>query len=116
MENAKKGFTLLEIIAAITLMLVIVSVAMPMYGKTVHEQKLKTDKITAMQIYQMANTYLMENKTASETDIKKYVADNYGGQIPKPQSSTDSFVIKLNGDKVSVSLGSSTLVSDGVLQ
>ncbi|MBS6062978.1 type II secretion system protein [Criibacterium bergeronii] len=119
MYSKRRGFTLLEIIAAITLMLVIVSAAMPVYSNIVEGQKLKTDKVTAMQISQIAKTYIIENKnTATQDEITDYVKQAYDGELPKPESSPNSeFSIVYNSENASVDvkIGDKILVDDGKL-
>lgn len=116
-KKCKKGFTLVEIIAVISLILIISSIAMPMYNKVVDRQKLKTDASTALQLSQIAKTYYIENKgKPNAKTLDKYIEDIYGSiPVSKYNGSTFKVTLDSSNGKVDVSIEGRQIVNDGKL-
>ena len=71
-KNTKhKGFTLLEIIAVISLLIVLASISVPSYLNIVENQKKRADLATALQLAQMAKTYYIEKKDTDKNKLKE---------------------------------------------
>lgn len=116
-SKSKKGFTLMEIIAVISLILVVSSIAIPVYSKVVDKQKLKTDLATASQLMQTARTYYIEKKgkVTDFSGIDSYITDIYG-ETPKSKYNGQNFSVNISSDgKVNISAGSEKFVVDNIL-
>lgn len=119
----RQGFTLLEFVAVIALIMIIASIAIPNYTGMVDKNRLKADGVTAMEIAKISEGYYAENKAKakSEESLKEYVKKVYGGEIPKPQyDATGSFKFSVdNTGRATVQLiatslgGALTLVDKG---
>ena len=117
-KKHKKGFTLLEIIAVISLLIVISSMAIPAYTGIVDTQKKRADVATALQLCEIAKTYYIETKDNDATKLKAYITEQFGGDYPKSKYNNTEFSVTFGtGNKPSVSIadGSTTLylVTDG---
>ena len=109
----KKGFTLLEIIAAVSLIVIISSVAIPMYMNIVDKQKYNTDLAVALQLEQQAKTYYIENKDTDKTKLKNYIEEIYG-TMPKSKYNGKEFTVEFDtAKKVTVSAGGKTFIDKG---
>ena len=109
----KKGFTLLEIIAAVSLIVIISSVAIPMYMNIVDKQKYNTDLAVALQLEQQAKTYYIENKDTDKEKLKKYIEGIYD-TMPKSKYNGSEFTVEFDTDKkVTVSAGGKTFIDKG---
>lgn len=109
----KKGFTLLEIIAAVSLIVIISSVAIPMYMNIVDKQKYNTDLAVALQLEQQAKTYYIENKDTDKTKLKNYIEEIYG-TMPKSKYNGSEFTVEFDtAKKVTVSAGGKTFIDKG---
>mgnify|MGYP003397818506 CR=1 FL=1 len=107
-KNKNRGFTLIELVAVITLLMLLASLALPKYTDIVDKQRLKTDASTAVQLASIAETWYLENKTSSTFDV-------YGGIEPKSQYLKDkTFSVSLNDGKATVKLESIEFVKDGI--
>jgi prepilin-type N-terminal cleavage/methylation domain len=71
-----RGFTLIELVAVITLLMLLASLALPKYTEIVDKQRLKTDASTAVQLASIAETWYLENKTSSTFDVSKLTDHN----------------------------------------
>ena len=54
-KNKNRGFTLIELVAVITLLMLLASLALPKYTDIVDKQRLKTDASTAVQLASIAD-------------------------------------------------------------
>lgn len=114
----KRGFTLLEVIAIISLIVIVSSVAIPAYTKITDRQRLKTDMSTALELSQIAKTYYIDHKNDKGFNVSKvseYIKDVYE-EIPKSKFDNSEFTITLSEKgKVDVSINSGILVKDDKL-
>ena len=81
-----KGFTLVELIAVVSLLMLIATLSFPKYSQIVDEQRLKLDAATAVQIGSIAESYYLQYKSShiiDENSIKTYRENTYG---EKPKS------------------------------
>ena len=76
-DKRHRGFTLLEIIAVISLLIVLASITVPSYINIVENQKKRADLATALQLAQMAKTYYIETKDTTQSKLKEYIIKNY---------------------------------------
>ena len=98
-KNTKhKGFTLLEIIAVISLLIVLASISVPSYLNIVENQKKRADLATALQLAQMAKTYYIEKKDTDKNKLKEYIIKNYE-EFPKSKYSGEEFDISFDTNK-----------------
>lgn len=98
-KNTKyKGFTLLEIIAVISLLIVLASITVPSYLNIVENQKKRADLATALQLAQMAKTYYIEKKDTDKNKLKEYIIKNYE-EFPKSKYSGEEFEISFDTNK-----------------
>lgn len=98
-KNTKyKGFTLLEIIAVISLLIVLASISVPSYLNIVENQKKRADLATALQLAQMAKTYYIEKKDTDKNKLKEYIIKNYE-EFPKSKYSGEEFEISFDTNK-----------------
>ena len=98
-KNTKyKGFTLLEIIAVISLLIVLASITVPSYLNIVENQKKRADLATALQLAQMAKTYYIEKKDTDKDKLKEYIIKNYE-EFPKSKYSGEEFDISFDTNK-----------------
>lgn len=117
-KNGLKGFTLIEIVAVITLLMLMVSMALPKYTEIVDKQRLKLDASTAVQISNIVETWYMENKTLKDFDVSNvttYIKSVYGGVEPTSQYlKGKNFTVSLNNGKATVKLENIEFVKDGI--
>ena len=98
-KNTKhKGFTLFEIIAVISLLIVLASISVPSYLNIVENQKKRADLATALQLAQMAKTYYIEKKDTDKNKLKEYIIKNYE-EFPKSKYSGEEFEISFDTNK-----------------
>ena len=98
-KNTKhKGFTLLEIIAVISLLIVLASISVPSYLNIVENQKKRADLATALQLAQMAKTYYIEKKDTDKNKLKEYIIKNYE-EFPKSKYRGEEFEISFDTNK-----------------
>lgn len=114
----KRGFTLLEIIAVITLIVIVSSVAIPAYTRITDRQRLKTDMSTALELAQFAKTYYIDGKNEEGFSVDKvetYIEDIYE-EMPKSKFDNSPFNVSLSENgKVDVSIASGKLVENDKL-
>lgn len=99
-----RGFTLLEIIAVISLLIVLASITVPSYINIVENQKKRADLATALQLAQMAKTYYIETKDTTQSKLKEYIIKNYE-EYPKSKYNGQEFDISFDtNNKVNISV------------
>ena len=99
-----RGFTLLEIIAVISLLIVLASITVPSYINIVENQKKRADLATALQLAQIAKTYYIETKDTTQSKLKEYIIKNYE-EYPKSKYNGQEFDISFDtNNKVNVSV------------
>lgn len=82
----RAGFTLIEFIAIISLIMVIASIAVPNYSRIVDENRLKADAATALEIAKLSETYYAQHRGSFSNDqLRSYLLKAYDGEMPKPQ-------------------------------
>lgn len=103
-NKRNKGFTLLEIIAVISLLIVLASITVPSYINIVENQKKRADLATALQLAQMAKTYYIETKDTTQSKLKEYIIKNYE-EYPKSKYNGQEFDISFDtNNKVNISV------------
>lgn len=103
-STKRRGFTLLEIIAVISLLIVLASITVPSYINIVQNQKKRADLATALQLAQMAKTYYIEKKDTDKGKLKEYIIKNYE-EFPKSKYNGEEFDISFDtNNKVNVSV------------
>ena len=110
------GFTLIEFLAVVSLILLIAAISLPKYSEIVDNQRLKTDAATAIQLGKMAEMYYMENKNLpgfSPSKIEEYVKASYNGDLKSKYMKGENFKISLTENKADVSLGNIKFVIKG---
>lgn len=99
-----RGFTLLEIIAVISLLIVLASITVPSYINIVENQKKRADLATALQLAQIAKTYYIETKDTTQSKLKEYIIKNYE-EYPKSKYNGQEFDISFDtNNKVNISV------------
>ena len=103
-DKRHRGFTLLEIIAVISLLIVLASITVPSYINIVENQKKRADLATALQLAQIAKTYYIETKDTTLSKLKEYIIKNYE-EYPKSKYNGQEFDISFDtNNKVNVSV------------
>ena len=103
-DKRHKGFTLLEIIAVISLLIVLASITVPSYINIVENQKKRADLATALQLAQMAKTYYIETKDTTQSKLREYIIKNYE-EYPKSKYNGQEFDISFDtNNKVNISV------------
>ena len=103
-DKRHRGFTLLEIIAVISLLIVLASITVPSYINIVENQKKRADLATALQLAQMAKTYYIETKDTTQSKLKEYIIKNYE-EYPKSKYDGQEFDISFDtNNKVNISV------------
>ena len=104
-----KGFTLVEILASVSLLAVLSGVAIAGVSKYIETSKKKAYKNMEAQIFDAAQSYIEENSTAIPTsgrriEVQTLTSENYLGKLTDPaqkQSTCNSrsyvFVTKQKG-------------------
>ena len=101
-DKRHKGFTLLEIIAVISLLIVLASITVPSYINIVENQKKRADLATALA--QMAKTYYIETKDTTQSKLREYIIKNYE-EYPKSKYNGQEFDISFDtNNKVNISV------------
>ena len=103
-DKRHRGFTLLEIIAVISLLIVLASITVPSYINIVENQKKRADLATALQLAQMAKKYYIETKDTTQSKLKEYIIKNYE-EYPKSKYNGQEFDISFDtNNKVNISV------------
>lgn len=96
------GFTLIEFLAVISLILLVAAISLPKYSDIVDKQRLKTDAATAIQLGKIAEMCYMEYKNLPGFDsgnIVKYVKESYDGDLKSKYLKGEEFTITLNKNR-----------------
>lgn len=100
-----KGVTLIEITIAISLVVMLSSVAFTNFSKVQEKAKINTDEIVAANLASATSIYLLEEgESNSEITPEILKTAGYINTIPIPQSSNGSFSISVVGEEVVVSI------------
>jgi len=103
-DKRHKGFTLLEIIAVISLLIVLASITVPSYINIVENQKKRADLATALQLCEIAKTYYIETKDTTQSKLREYIIKNYE-EYPKSKYNGQEFDISFDtNNKVNISV------------
>ena len=112
------GFSLVELIVVIAIMVVLVAVLAPLFTRYIESSRRSTDVQTAVAIANAAKTAMADQKTVTSGEIN---SDKIGtghqldtiSEVPKVSGTTtyaakgDSFYIVVNGDTVTVGVNDS---------
>lgn len=117
-KYASRGFTIMELIAVVSLLMLIATLSFPKYSQIVDEQRLKLDAATAVQIGSIAESYYLQYKSShaiDENSIKTYIENTYGEKPKSKYIKDGEFKITLTDKgKANVSLGSINFVVAGI--
>ncbi len=117
-KKSLKGFTLVELIAVVSLLMLIATLSFPKYSQIVDEQRLKLDGAVAVQIGSIAESYYLQYKTSQtidESSLKSYIVKNYGQQPKSKYVKDGEFKVTITDKgKANVSLGTIKFVEDGI--
>ena len=107
LTGRRKGFSLIEVVIAITLMAILSGIAMTSYTKAQRDAKKNMDYTTAANIATAAQLADADGKTVS---IENLVAENYLQSTPKSQQKdAGEFAVSVDENgKVTVTLGKET--------
>lgn len=119
-KKAFKAFTLVELIAVVSLLMLMATVSFPKYSQIMDEQRIKLDAAAAVQIGSIAESYYLQYKTSQiidDSSLKDYIVKNYG-QEPKSKYIKDGvFNVSLTDNgKANVSLGTIKFVEAGIFK
>lgn len=102
-KNRKRGFSLIEVVIAITLMAILSGIAMASYTKVQQDAKKNMDYTTAANIATAAQLADADGETV---DIKNLVNKNYLQSTPiSQQKDAGEFTVTISNGKVVVNLG-----------
>jgi len=101
-----KGVTLVEITIAISLVVMISSIAFTNLNKVQEKAKINTDKIVAANLASAASIYrLEENNTSTQITTQTLKDNGYINTVPKSQSNKEKdFIINVVGQDITVSV------------
>ncbi len=110
-NTAKKGFTMIEVLIAVTIIAILTVIVTPNLINKVNEAKFNADVSNARAIAMAIKTELMSGTTPDSITSQKLADDYFDGSLPTPQSlSKGEFTFKItNGNTVTINLGSTTL-------
>lgn len=115
----RRGFTLIEFVAMISLLMIIAAITIPSYSEIIDKQRLKADAATAAEMAKIAETCYAENKSRALNDakLKDYVKKIYGGEFPVSQyDAQGSFEVELSEKgRATVRLRSSIVTGGAVV-
>lgn len=98
-----KGFTLVELIVVLAVLLIIAAIAVPKFGSIQENSKWKADIATASMIGKAAELYYV-NEGSAPANIAALV-DNYLDKTPTPQytvSGATAFTLTMSNGKATV--------------
>ncbi|MBL7575168.1 type IV pilus assembly protein PilA [Peptoniphilus asaccharolyticus DSM 20463] len=117
-KKKKNGFTLVELVVVIAILLILVSIAIPRFTKSNLSAQAATHNLNVKEIKNAAIMYKMENPdttgTISENDLKTY----FEGDFPKPAKALkeNSFTVSVaNNGNVTVSPGEVKVEGDNLV-
>lgn len=103
LTNKKRGFSLIEVVIAITLMAILSGIAMASYTKVQQDAKKNMDYTTAANI---ATAAQLADADGESVDISNLVSKNYLQSTPKSQQKDGGeFSATISNGKVVVRLG-----------
>lgn len=101
-KSSNKGFSLVELIIVIAIMVILVAVIAPQYLKYVHNSRISTDVQTAADMQTAIATAIADGEepfNAAGTAIDCSKVDNLDG-MPKSKLTKDTTSWKVTGDNV----------------
>lgn len=109
-RSKKKGFTLIELLVVLGIIGVLALAVAPTMVSKVSEAKEKTDASNAKAIAMAVKTEIVEGnikKTGdlSDTELSTLINKYFDGKIPTPQSESGDFVVKVDGNNITVMVG-----------
>ena len=103
LAKKRKGFSLIEVVIAITLMAILSGIAMASYTKVQQDAKKNMDYTTAANI---ATAAQLADADGVDTSISSLVSNNYLQSTPKSQqNNAGEFSVTVSDGKVTVTLG-----------
>ena len=103
LAKKRKGFSLIEVVIAITLMAILSGIAMASYTKVQQDAKKNMDYTTAANI---ATAAQLADADGVDTSIPSLVSNNYLQSTPKSQQNNGgAFTVTASDGKVIVMLG-----------
>lgn len=112
----KKGFTLIELIVVIAIILLLVSIALPKYFKSTNNAKIAAHNLTVREIENAAMLYLMDNPTKTDITMENLKTYFNNGEIPKPNLPKGVNGYGVSEFTVNVNADGSVIVSPGIVE
>lgn len=107
----RAGFTLIEVIVAISLILLVSTMVVPSFVRISDEQKIKLDIATANEIANIARMHYIE--TGKTDGLSERLTEVYGTDSVKSKYlPNQSFAVSLSKNKAKVTLNNVVLVDD----
>ncbi|MFI3209998.1 MAG: type II secretion system protein [Peptostreptococcaceae bacterium] len=103
----QSGFTLLEVIVTISIMIMFSSFGFTKLTQIQQDARENTDKIVAMNLANAANLYMTTNGS-NTVSIEELVNSEYISTEPVPQSVNGGFNINILGSNITVEAGGKT--------
>ena len=120
------GFTLIELIGVLGILIVIMSISIPTFKGIVEDQKIKADMATAAQIARIAELWSEEQNLTLSTyvevndnsEVGRYIIKSFKNKKPKISYMEEgSWYLNIdNNHLASVKLGNIELVKSGELK
>lgn len=121
MKNKKKnGFTLIELVIVISILLLLVAIAIPKFSKSNLSAQVATHNLNCKEIRNAALMYLIENPeikntSLGENELGAYFENGY----PKPAKglSKNSFTVSVSDEgNITVSPGEISIVDNALVE
>ena len=114
MKTKKKdGFTLVELVIVISIIMILISIALPRYNKTNMSAQVAAHNSNVKMIKNAAILYLSDNNDDTNIDqskIGEYIGEYIDGKMPKPikniqGANQGSFTITITNGEIIISPG-----------
>ena len=105
----KEGFTLVELVIVISIIMILISIALPRYNKTNISAQVAAHNSNVKMIKNAAILYLSDNGDDTNIDESK-IAEYIDGKMPKPikniqGANKESFTITITNGEIIISPG-----------
>lgn len=105
----KEGFTLVELVIVISIIMILISIALPRYNKTNMSAQVAAHNSNVKMIKNAAILYLSDNNDDTNIDESK-IREYIDGKMPKPikniqGANQESFTITITNGEIIISPG-----------